>query len=234
MWDKNYLGEKQWDNMVQNLTSPIYKFWIIHQPSGICIFEQTFNELPTEIDPDLTAGYLFAITTLSQEIAQENIRFLQLENLRFVYGISQHFIMVILSQNELHQQECREKLKELQNVFDAKYHRLVTDSQMFEVSKFQDFARIVESSLQTESKYFQILERRTGELDDFFKNATEEWNSIQKSIIDRSKKLGSWIHHEKTKLSHHVERSLLKTRLKEEKRETESQQTPEQNKSKWV
>ena len=61
----------------------ILKFYIIHIPSGLCIFQQTFKEFPVQVEPEIIAGYLFAITTLSMEIAKEPIHFMQLKNLRF-------------------------------------------------------------------------------------------------------------------------------------------------------
>ena len=234
--EKNYLEGLPTTYMAEESLLDIYKFWIIHTPSGICIFDQTFKELPRQIDADLTAGYLFAITTLSQEIAQQDIQFLQLENIRFVYCISQHFMMVMLTHNDVPNHDAQLMLRDLKSKFTDKYESTILRSQIFEVTKFHDFAKIVEQVFNIESKNFHILEKRSENLDDFFQTATDEWMSIQKSISARAKKMGSWILHDSPALTTDLQKDLISTREQAYKHETreKSDDDPNSPKNRWV
>lgn len=217
---------------MQNLQSTdIIQFWIIHNPSGISVFNQTFVELPQEFNSDLTAGYLFAITTLSQEIVQENIRFLQLERLRFVYSITPQLILVLLTKNEISALQSVQMLTQLGQKFKEKYASLLERDQMFNTSKFRDFARDVEKILDRDTMYFHVLQKRAGDLEGFFQKATEEWHSIQNSIIDQVKKMGNWIKQEKCVISEDVEQSLMENR---EKAEKSSQDSNSRSRGGWV
>ncbi|MHA1611567.1 MAG: hypothetical protein ACTSYU_05905 [Promethearchaeota archaeon] len=214
----------------------IYKFWIIHTPSGICIFDQTFQDLPVHVDADLTAGYLFAITSLFQEITQQDIHFLQLEKLRFVYGISQHFMMVMLTHNSISTHDASMMLHDLKIKFTKKYEPSILRSQINEVSQFHAFARVVEQTFNMESKYFHILEKRSEDLEGFFQSATDEWMTIQKSISNRAKKMGSWILHNTQKLTTEIQNDLISTREQALKHESQSNtdDDPDESKNSWV
>lgn len=201
----------------------IYQFWIIHNPSGICIFNQTFVELPKDFSSDLTAGYLFAITTLSQEIVQENIRFLQLERLRFVYGITSQLILVLLTKNEISTLDSMQMIAKLRQKFSEKYSNLLERNQLFNTSKFRDFALDVERILERDTMYFHILQKRSENLESFFQKATDEWQSIQNSIKSQVEKMGTWIKRDSFTISHDIQRSLVENREKSKKSENFNQ-----------
>ncbi len=222
--------------MVDDNLPDIFKFWIIHTPSGICIFDQTFRDLPVNIDAGLTAGYLFAITTLFQEITQQDIHFLQLEELRFVYGISQHFMMVMLTHNNISTHDAQIMLRDLKTKFTQKYESTILKSQFNEVSQFHDFARVVEQAFNRESKYFHIFEKRSENLEDFFQDATDEWMSIQKSISRRARKMGSWILNDSPKLTTELQNELISTRERAHKHESQSKSDndPNSSENRWV
>ncbi|MCF2140577.1 MAG: hypothetical protein K9W44_11035 [Candidatus Lokiarchaeota archaeon] len=216
-------------------TSDIIKFWVIDNPSGICIFNQTFAELPNDINSDLTAGYLFAITTLSQEIVQENIRFLQLENLRFVYGITSRLVLILLTKNEISSFESSQMLNKLRLKFGEKYALLLEHNQFFDISKFRDFAMDVEQILNRETLYFNILAKRSENIEKFFKDATNEWQSIQNSIKNQVKKIGTWIIRDSLTISRNIQNSLIKNREKSKKsKESKKLEHDNQSRGGWV
>ncbi|WP_457557518.1 hypothetical protein [Candidatus Harpocratesius sp.] len=218
--------------MVPVQNSDIIKFWVIDNPSGICIFNQTFAKIPNDINSDLTAGYLFAITTLSQEIVQENIRFLQLENLRFVYGISSRLILILLTKNEISSFESSQLLDKLRSKFGEKYALLIEHNQLFDISKFRDFALDAERILNRETIYFNILDKRSENVEDFFKDATNEWQSIQNSIKNQVKRIGNWIKRDSLTISRNIQNSLIENR--EKSKESKKLEHDNQTRGGWI
>ncbi|MHA1521793.1 MAG: hypothetical protein ACTSRK_16575, partial [Promethearchaeota archaeon] len=105
-----------------------------------------------------------------------------------------------------------------------------------EVSQFHAFARVVEQTFNMESKYFHILEKRSEDLEGFFQSATDEWMTIQKSISNRAKKMGSWILHNTQKLTTEIQNDLISTREQALKHESQSNtdDDPDESKNSWV
>lgn len=173
--------------------SQILKFWIIHHPSGICIFEQTFESLPGDVDDQIVTGYLYAITNLSQEIAHQPIDFIQLANIRFLYQQAHHFIMVMVTDNHYFPEQGKSLLSKLQDQFQEIYGQFFENGFNFDVSPFGSFAENVELTINSKAKHFQFLDTHSCQFKDVIEHSKAKWKDIHTSITTQAKNAGKWI-----------------------------------------
>ena len=212
----------------------VVKFWIIHKESGMCIFEQTFQELPTDIDSGIITGYLYAIMTISSEIANRQVSFLQLEDLRFTFSISDKYIMIIVILDEKSHDITMEQLSNLQIKFDEKYHMYFDKEFSGNVSTFYNFAEEVEKSFQSEAQYFQYLQNRHEQLKSYLQSSTDKWKDLHKIITSRSSKSGTWIKKHNMHLDEATKNNIIETRELKEKKSKEIPTKSEETKGKWI
>ncbi|UYP47903.1 hypothetical protein NEF87_004188 [Candidatus Lokiarchaeum ossiferum] len=213
----------------------VVKFWIIHKESGMCIFEQTFQELPTDVDSGIITGYLYAIMTFSSEIAHRQVSFLQLEDLRFTFSISEKYIMVIVILGEKSHDITMKQLKNLQIKFDEKYHKYFDKEFSGNVSTFYNFAEEVEKSFQSEAKYFQYLQDRHEQLKNYLQSSTNKWKDLQKIITSHLYKPGSWIKKHSMHIDDATKKNIIETReLTGKKVKKKNSSNSEELKGKWI
>lgn len=172
--------------------SQILKFWIIHHPSGICIFEQTFETLPGDVDDQVVTGYLYAITNLSREIAHQNVDYIQLAKIRFLYFQANHFIMVMVTENDFLPEQGKILLNKLHTRFQTDYSEYFDNGFNFDVSPFGSFAETVELTLNTKAKYSQFLDVQASKLQSIIEQSKLKWSQIHDTITDHVKSAGEW------------------------------------------
>jgi len=208
------------------------KFFIIHHFSGMCIFDQTFEDLQASFESDIVSGYLYAIFEISREVAGEKTRMLQLENVKFVYNISDEFIMITLAKSEMDGQFLEAKLNLLQTKFQESYKHYFLDGFSGNITPFQKFAKVVEDAFEIESQYFQIVEKRQEQLREFFSSAQAEWQSLHEIFAKKAKMFGAWITNTKHQIDKSVIHDIIETRKHHELSEQDDR--PIKRKNSWV
>jgi len=195
--------------MVKN----IFKLLIIHHPSAICIFEQTFNELPGEVDEMVLSGYLVAILTLSEEIAKQPVKYIQLNTLRISYNVSEKYIMVLITKNEIKYSRTIQILETLSNRFNEKYINHFEEDFKGDITFFKNFALEVEGLIQTETKYFQYLQQRSEKINDYFQSIEDyNWKDLKDTFYSRARVFGTWTKKHNMKIDKSFEKTILESR----------------------
>jgi len=135
------------------MVKDIFKLMIIHRRASVCVFEQTFNELPGGVDEIVLSGYLVAFLALSEEIAKQPIRYIQLNTLRIIFNIFEKYVMVFITKNEMKYSKTVQILEKLSEKFNEKY--LIHFEQEFtgDITHFKNFALEVEGLIQMETRY---------------------------------------------------------------------------------
>ncbi len=197
----------------------VLKFWIIHHPSGLCLFQQTFEELPNEVDPEIVAGYLYAMTSLSTEIAKQNINFIQLDTIRLNYSLDKNYLMVAVCHNTFHREEAEELLVQLRRKFNNKYDKYFRGQFCFDISIFKNFAQVVEDSVKQETLYVQYFKKKNEQMADFIEESTKDWQKIRGTLADRAKLLGQWIASEKITIDRQVADQITRSRRETQNKE---------------
>ena len=194
------------------IVKDIFKLMIIHRAASVCIFEQTFNELPGEVDEVVLSGYLVAILALSEEIAKQPIRYMQLNTLRISFNVFDKYVMVLITKNEIKYSETIQILQYLSEKFNEKY--LVHFEQDFtgNITHFKNFALEVEGLIQIETRYFQYLQERSEKLNDYFESIDYKWTDLRDSFYKKVRIFGKWSVKHNMKFDKSLEKTILESR----------------------
>ncbi len=210
----------------------VHKYLIIHRDSGLCIFEQTFQEFPNQFDSSILSGYLFAVLTISQELTDENIEYIRLKNLKISYNLSLKFIMILITSNDLNNNYVQEKLTNLQEIFNRKYSQLFQKEFSGDVAPFQSFAIDVEQNLQRETQYFHYVDKRSNQLEQHFDSSKLKWKDFHAILLDKAGVEGQWSKKVHCKLDKVTEIDIAHSRLNLKDQDDKSQKTSK--KRNWV
>ncbi|MHA1584654.1 MAG: hypothetical protein ACTSWL_05325 [Promethearchaeota archaeon] len=200
------------------------------------MFEQTFEELSSKVDSNIVTGYLYALSTLSNDIAEQDIEFIQMKKLRFNYFLSEKFILILVTSKKIRSEVAKQLLKTLNNQFTQKYAYLFKKKFNFEVSCFNDFALEVQNILQSETKYFQYINRRNEQVNKFLKKATQNWKDIELKISDQAQNMGSWVVKEKLNIKKEIHHQIQEAHKVSEDFDLSKDVSSEKSgkKNKWI
>ncbi len=213
----------------------INKLWILHNPSGLSLFEQTFEDLEGDADPCVVAGFLFAIAKITQNITQQDIEFIQMHELRFSFLVQQQYMIIIVSPNDTKTSHLTQIITQIQAKFEKKYLKSLTPVFSGNVSQFKTFASEIETIVQQNAKYFQFVDRRNENIKDIFQAKSNDWISLKNALEKKSSSMGSWIIKEENPISKELSSHITETREFEREKQISEETTPK-SKSKrfWV
>jgi hypothetical protein len=167
------------------MANEIIKLWIIDREAGISVFDQSFQELPSEMDSDLVGGFFIALMSFSQEIAKQSIEFLQLKQIRFYFYIMKYHLLILASSLELDQENAAMISAKIQKRFEEKYQNVIGDKFVGDVSVFNDFGDDVEEELGQECTCHSHFEEKPELLHKHYTNMKKEWRSLRTQIKDQ-------------------------------------------------
>ena len=216
------------------MVKDIFKLMIIHRAASVCVFEQTFNELPGGVDEIVLSGYLVAFLALSEEIAKQPIRYIQLNTLRIIFNIFDKYVMVFITKNEMKYSKTVQILENLSEKFNEKY--LIHFEQEFtgDITHFKNFALEVEGLIQMETRYFQYLQERSEKLNDYFQSIDYNWNDLRVRLEKQARIFGKWSVKHNVKIDKSFEESLLESRNHDRKLENEDKKKVKEEGKGWV
>ena len=185
---------------------------IIHRRASVCVFDQSFNDLPGEVDEVVLSGYLVAILALSEEIAKQPIHYMQLNTLRISFNVFDKYVMVLITRNEIKYSKTIQILQKLSEKFNEKY--LVHFEKEFtgNITHFKNFALEVEGLIQMETRYFQYLQERSEKLNDYFQSIDYDWKDLRDSLYKKARIFGKWSIKHDMKIDKSLEETLLESR----------------------
>ncbi len=216
------------------MVKDIFKLIIIHRKASIAIFEQTFNELPGGVDEMVLSGYLVAFLALSEEIAKQPIRYIQMNTLRIIFNIFDKYVMVFITKNEIKYSKTIQILQNLSEKFNEKY--LIHFEQEFtgDITHFKNFALEVEGLIQMETRYFQYLQERSEKLNDYFQSIDYNWNDLRVRLEKKARVFGKWSVKHNMKIDKSFEETLLESRNHDRKLEHEKKKKENEEGKGWV
>ena len=216
------------------MVKDIFKLMIIHSRASVCIFEQTFNELPGEVDEVVLSGYLVAILALSEEIAKQQIRYIQLSTLRISFNVFDKYVMVLITKNQIEYSKTIQILQNLSEKFNEKY--LVHFEHEFtgNITHFKNFALEVEDLIKMETRYFQYLQQRSEKINDYFQSIDYNWKDLRDSLKKRARIFGKWSVKHDMKIDKSLEKTLLESRDHGKKLEFEIMKKDKEEGNGWV
>ncbi|QEE15940.1 hypothetical protein DSAG12_01767 [Promethearchaeum syntrophicum] len=214
------------------MVKDIFKLMIIHRAASVCIFEQSFNELPGEVDEVVLSGYLVAILALSEEIAKQPINYMQLNTLRISFNVFDKYVMVLITKNEIKYNETLRILQNLSRKFNEKY--LVHFEQEFSgnITQFKNFALEVEDLIQMETRYFQYMQERGEKLNNYFQSIDYSWKDLKNGLEKRARILGNWSIRHDLKMDKTLKTTILESRNRGKK--MKHKEKKKDNSSGWV
>jgi len=207
---------------------------IIHSSASVCIFEQTFNELPGGVDELVLSGYLVAFLTLSEEIAKQPIRYIQLNSLRISFNIFDKYVMVLITKNEIKYSKTVQILQNLSEKFNEKYLIHFEHEFTGNITHFKNFALEVEGLIQMETRYFQYLQERSEKIDDYFQSIDYNWNDLRDSLYKKARIFGKWSVKHNMKIDKSLENTLLESRDVGRKLENDAKKKVKKEGKGWV
>jgi len=172
----------------------LHKFLIMDKSAGICIYDQTFEELPCEIPTDLLGGFLIAILGFSEElIANQTIEYIQMKQIRVQYNIEGRLVMVVIAANYTDPDYIQNLLQTLQKKFSEKYADQIKHDYFCDITCFHNFASEVASAFQNQTKYLGYVQKRSEQLRDYLQASKNDWTTLQQLFAERAKSFGSWV-----------------------------------------
>jgi hypothetical protein len=196
----------------------VLKLWVLHSPSGICLYEQSFSDLPVDKEPFVTSGFLFGISKLAKHISEENIENIQLKTMQFSYRILDKNLFVMLTKKEMKQSRIDKVLDEIQDRFLSDYRKVLGEDFTGDVSCFQSFATEVEKILNTNTKYIQFIDRRHKTLEEYLQSKPREWISLKNKMQEKAKIFGKWVTRKVNPVDQELTEKIQETRSQAKKK----------------
>jgi hypothetical protein len=189
----------------------LLKLWIIHRQIGAVIFEQTFDDMPTDINSDMIGGFLIAILSFSEEIAKQEIEYLQLKDMRLIYHIAPKYIIAVATNNRKNYDSIENALSKVETRFEENYSSILKNF-TGEISVFNNFGSDIEGIFDTKSKSLKFLETQHEKIKEYYQEQQIKVSDFLHKLVSNLKD------NEKTRENHEGSQQLepinKKTKIK--------------------
>lgn len=163
------------------------KLWILDRHAGICVFEQTFEDMPKTMASDLVTGFFYAILTFSNEIAAQDIDHIQLKDIRIQFHGNDRLIFALATKKEADQETAYQFLHGLEHRFSDRYKIILDKGQLNNTALFLDFGHDVEVELGRESISISCLQTQADKFKQYYETAKKNFTQFKESMIRGSK-----------------------------------------------
>lgn len=165
----------------------ITQLWIIDKEAGICIFEQNFKPMPTEINADLVSGFFIALINFAQEMAGQSIEFLQLKTLRIYFSPIQSFVFALaVSPSPETNDKIYSMIGKIQNRFETRFQTILEKGYFGQTSLFDSFATDVEAVVGQKAESTSFLKEKAEEVKKYYEIARNEYNTLKIQLLQRA------------------------------------------------
>jgi len=148
--------------------SKMHSLFILTE-GGTCLYSRNFTERFKEMDVDLITPFFSAIFSFSESVISEQLRVLELGDLRLVFEIEKSFIFIILAQSSENLILINSSLSKITNSF---FHGLETLKwELDEVIVNPDFDKLIDVLIVGEDEVLQLKSDESyPKVVDFFSN----------------------------------------------------------------
>ncbi len=143
--------------------------------------------MPKEVSPDLVSGFFIAMISFGQELANQEIQFIQMSQIRIYFHVVDRFVLTMATTHEIRPEQATTMLKKVQVRFNEKYRNVLSKGFMGETSVFNNFASDVEEIVATKSQSLVFIEEQTELIKNYYDSAKKEWQSIKLQMEQRAK-----------------------------------------------
>jgi hypothetical protein len=132
-----------------NMPPRIFNIWIIKKPSGTCLVDAKFQDLPTSsssVDGNIMSGLLTAFSTFTEEILEEPIRIFETASYKICFYVESMFYVAMLADSRIPATAFELIAKRLAKVIPVKYPALLAEGFDGDLSPFESLKSDLETA----------------------------------------------------------------------------------------
>nr|MDO8083970.1 hypothetical protein [Candidatus Sigynarchaeum springense] len=167
------------------------KLWLMDRNAGICIFEQSFEDMPNTMASDLVTGFFYAILTFSHEIASQDIELIQMKDIRIVFHGEGRLLFAMATTNDADHAFTERLLRDLGHRFQDKYKDLLEKGCINNTAVFKDFAQDVEAEIGRKSTAVAFVQTQVDRFKMRYENVKTDLNQLRKNLASDMKAIMS-------------------------------------------
>lgn len=150
--------------------------------AGICIFEQSFEEMPKTLASDLVTGFFYAMLTFSNEIASQDVEFIQMRDIRIVFHGQNRLLFAIATKNGADHEFTERLLRDLEHRFQDKYKELLDKGFLNNTAVFEGFANEVEAEIGKKSTTVAFVQNQVDKLKIRYESVKTDFSQLKQSL----------------------------------------------------
>lgn len=166
----------------------ILNLMIIDRESGICIFEQDFEDLPSDADPELVGGFFTALMCFSNRIADQQIKFIQLEKIRFYFHTGDKLVLISATRNSVSLDYIKQFLEDIHEKFVDQFQDVISKGKINESRLFRSFAVDIETEVGRKTRFISIFNESIPFLRKKYKAIREDFTKVTKILHEQARR----------------------------------------------
>ncbi|MHA1680004.1 MAG: hypothetical protein ACTSUE_03285 [Promethearchaeota archaeon] len=139
----------------------VFNLLIIDKESGLCVFKQDFEDLPNHVDPEIMGGFFTAMMCFSRRIAEQEIKYIQLEGIRFYFHVGESIALISATKNSVKLGTIKSFLQRVHDKFEKKYKEVINSGELNETRLFASFAVEIEEEIGKKTRRFEYFNRKS-------------------------------------------------------------------------
>jgi hypothetical protein len=167
------------------------KLWLMDRNAGICIFEQSFEDMPKTLASDLVTGFFYAMLTFSNEIASQDVEFIQLRDIRIVFHGEGRLLFAMATTNDADHEFTGGLLRDLERRFQDKYKKLLEKGFLNNTAVFEGFANEVEAEIGRKSTTIAFVQTQVDKFKVRYENVKTDFNQLKRNLTSDVKSITS-------------------------------------------
>ncbi len=168
------------------VTLEVFKLYIIDKNAGICVFDQTFQEMPRLKCTDLVAGFLHALQLFAEDMASQSIKNIELSGMLLTLYSNKKILCAIATGTRLLAKDrrfIREFLERVTSRFERDYQLFLDSGNISNTGVFKGFAAVVEEELEQKSMDVTYIEAPVEHFKQHYENATNDLQRFKNSLL---------------------------------------------------
>ncbi|MFX1498399.1 MAG: hypothetical protein ACFFBH_12800 [Promethearchaeota archaeon] len=125
--------------------------WILSE-GGIVLYHRIYDE---KIDDQLLGALMSALTSFAEEIVNDGLSNFEIQNIRFTLVKKKGLLFIAKSPKKINEKKVTEELNKIADKFLESYSDEILNSWDGESSRFSNFEKDIEESLEKTIKKFQ-------------------------------------------------------------------------------
>lgn len=140
----------------------IESLWILENDSGICVFEEYYNDFTKEgITTDLIASFLSALLSFADEAFTDEIQHIQFSNRKIIFEFSDYvlFVIAIHADAPVSDFQVKKLINKISQTFNEKFQYIFENGKWEgDLRRFEPFSDDLKRIVKKEPLKFKILQ----------------------------------------------------------------------------